>query len=163
MGLSGIPDISPYAAAQIKPYLAEVTEMIRARSAGLAPEDVAQVALQTVREVRSRLNEERRAPERFEVLSTDVSADHVDITTERSPQRAGVEYASVDLTRFYAAVDALSNMPPVTETVLRVLDDHSHDLANLAAALGWLAEFTQSWKTQDTRASGQLEHKPQAC
>jgi hypothetical protein len=129
-GLSGIPDISAYAAAQIKPYLAEVTAAIRARAAGLSPEGIARVAEQVVQEARS---------------------GHVAVRGHRrtpglSAQDAGVEAPrDIDISRLYDAVDTLAHMPAAASTLTVIPPGDAHRLEGLHDACHWLLDFARAW------------------
>jgi hypothetical protein len=118
--LSGIPDISAYAAAQIRPHLDEVTAAISARCRGLPPEGVARVASQVVQEVRARCISER---------------------TGRSALEAR---RRVDLCRLYDAVHTLTRMPEV-EMMLSIVPPGDDHLAGLDRACSWLTEFARAW------------------
>jgi hypothetical protein len=129
-GLSGIPDITPYAATQIKPHLAEVTEAIRARTAGLPPESVARVADQVVWEVRSRHISERKAAQ-------------------------GAPGGS-DVARLFEAVQILADMPDIPVTLKAILPSNAHHLERLDTATRWLDEFARAWRDGRQETTGTL-------
>jgi hypothetical protein len=116
-GLSGIPDISAYVAAQIKPHLAEVTEAIRARTAGLPPEGVARVADQVVQEARS---------------------GHGVVPSDRRT-------SELDISRLYEAVHTLAHMPAVASTLAVIPSADARRLHGLHDACRWLLEFARAW------------------
>jgi hypothetical protein len=142
-GLSGIPDISPYAAAQIKAHIAEITETLRARIAGLSPESIAKVADQIVREVRSRASAERRTPGPFGMPPA-VPVGPVDLATASRPQTAAPASHGVDLERLYEALRTLATMPSVTDILTLIPTGHVDHLASLAQAQRWLSEFARA-------------------
>jgi hypothetical protein len=132
-GLSGIPDISAYAAAQIRPHLDEVTQAIRARCAGLSRPEIARAAEQVVREIRSR---------------------HV---TERNDRRALEAQRGHDLlSRLYDAVHTLTQMPDVSETLRIIPPGHAHHLDGLYLASSWLTELARAWPSRQ-ETTGILE------
>jgi len=125
-GLSGIPDISPHAAAQIKPHLDEVVQAIRARCRGLPPEGIARVADQVVREVRARH-----------------SIDRTD--------RRALEACGIDLSRLYHAVHTLALMPEVGTLLPVIPPGDAHRLDGLDRACSWLTELARAWsRSQET-------------
>ena len=146
-GLSGIPDISAYAATQIKPHLAEVVEAIRVGSVGLTSQGIALVADQVVREVRLRHSAERggrRAVARSEVSSGDWRASHPEGANDRDAE-AGSQ-SGVDLLRLYEAVNILAGMPSVRSTLLLIPMCDAHHLDRLHEACRWLSEFARAWQ-----------------
>lgn len=125
-GLSGIPDISPYAAAQIKPHLDEVVQAIRARCRGLPPEGIARVADQVVREVRTR-------------------------SIERTDRRALEARCGVDLSRLYDAVHTLALIPDVGTLLGFIPPGDAHRLDGLDRACSRLTELARAWsRRQET-------------
>jgi len=54
LGLTGVPDVSPYAAAQVKPRLAEVVRAVERRRDGLSEDRVLALVRAAVDEVRGR-------------------------------------------------------------------------------------------------------------
>jgi hypothetical protein len=124
-GVSGIPDISPYAAAQIKPYLVEVTESIRARTSGAPPSTVAQVARQVVSEVRARLSARAGSTEASSVVSL------------RRPIPAPPTEIAV-----YDALYTLAHIPSVEDTLAPLTTEQRSRIAPLLArALQRLTEL----------------------
>ena len=67
-GVSGIPDITPFAAAQIKRHLPEVTEAIRSRMSGAPTSMVSKVAKEVVDEIRARVAVREGVGESLSVL-----------------------------------------------------------------------------------------------
>ncbi len=128
-GMSGIPDISAYAAGDVKRQLDEVIAAVRARIAGVPRENVPRVVSDVVNEIRGRLP----GP------TTDPPASVAPGCTDEAP-------AMTDLSRLYEAVDCLAHMPPVTATLTSVPPAQRHRLDRLACALRWLADFTDAWQ-----------------
>jgi hypothetical protein len=127
-GISGIPAVSAYAAEQIKPYLGEVIEVIRERTAAGTGEDGLEVVVRAVRERRSLIARERRQPASEEVEVRDAGAGRT------------------ELMRLRAAIENLASMPPVDEVVAKVVDREAERLARVDTALEWLAEFANEWR-----------------
>jgi hypothetical protein len=150
-GVSGIPDITPYAAAQIKPYLVEVVTAIRTRTAGLRPERVGEVASQVVREVRLRITTARH--ERRPALSIDrprstpwpAPADIPALSGAMLPNGVPRRLGDVDLAPLYDAVQTLAQMPSVGHTISLIPLDQHHRLSDLALAVRWLTGFAEQW------------------
>jgi hypothetical protein len=129
-GVSGNPDISAYAAVQIKPHLAEVTEAIRTRTAGLPPEGIARVVEQIVWEVRSRHSAQRRTDR----ASSDIALD-----------------------RLVDALNVLASMPDVC-AILKVLrTDSVQRLDPLPDALRWLTDLASALRDHGQETTGTLE------
>lgn len=119
-GISGFPDISAYAAEQIKPYLAEVIEAVRERTAGASEPEALEIVSQVVRERRTLIAQERRQAE----------------------QTAMAEQARrAELTRLSQAIDRLASMPPVGDVISEVDVVDASRLARIDDALHWLTEF----------------------
>ena len=150
-GVSGIPNISPYAASQIKPRLADVVATIRSRVAGVPPDRVRDVADEVVREVRSHVIDRRNtlrnaasAQRRGDVVSP--ASEHIlSVNGATRPNGAHHHVEDVDLTAFYDAVRTLARMPPVGHTISLIPPDHQRRLADLTCAARWLAEFAEQW------------------
>jgi hypothetical protein len=122
-GISGLPDVSAYAAEQIKPFLPEVIEAVRERTAGVSEEDGLRIVVEAVRERRSILAMERRA-------------------REAAPAKDEV----VELARLRTAIESLASMPPVGDVIARVAEEEKDRLARVDKALEWLAEFATEWR-----------------
>ncbi len=124
-GVSGILDISAYAATQIKPYLPEVTRNIRDRAAGQPRDRLIEMIGDVVRQQRARIGALRGAG-RARPL-TMVAAD------------------GGDLTQLYAAIQCLAAMPPAVDTAAQIPDGAGHMKA-AEPALQWLKEFVDEWR-----------------
>ncbi|HEY7202074.1 MAG TPA: hypothetical protein VIC57_17775 [Candidatus Dormibacteraeota bacterium] len=121
-GISGLPDVSAYAAEQIKPFLPEVIETVRERTAGVSEEDGLRIVVEAVRERRRLLATERRTRE-----------------------LAAARQAGVELVRLRTAIESLANMPPVGDVIEQV-DGQKDRLSRIDKALEWLAEFAIEWR-----------------
>lgn len=121
-GLSGL-DIHPYAAAQLKPRLNEIVEVVRARTAGLPEAEARDVVADVIKSERGLVGK-RPSPRPVVV-----------------PARA-----SVDLISLYEAVGSLARMPEPVDAADMVSDDGAVRLAELRAALAWLTDFTEEWE-----------------
>jgi hypothetical protein len=126
-GISGIPDISAYAAGQIKPYLPELIETVRERAAGLPEQLALVVVVQVVRERRMLIAQERRRVEAFPLA---------------------VEPYSVGLLRLQEAIARLTDMPPVDDVIARVDEREADRLVGLDQAVSWLTQFAEKWQTR---------------
>jgi hypothetical protein len=140
-GGSGIPDISAYAAGQIKPYLPEIVETVRAQIAGAASEDAVQIIADIIRERRARIAAQRRA------LELSDGSELSDVQDDDGSWAASAE-RTAELTRLYEAVDQLANMPPVDDAIARLSEDAALRLAGLDAALQWLTGFANELEAQ---------------
>jgi hypothetical protein len=129
--MSGIPDISAYAAGQIKPRLAEVTETLRARTEGLPQESLPHVIHEVIKQKRASLAERRT-----------VTSEHLQVS--RSALRSLVD-----------AIEHLAQMPPVPDTLEQISETEAYRLAKLDHALSWLATFSRAWAMRTTPADAQ--------
>jgi hypothetical protein len=140
-GGSGIPDISAYAAGQIKPYLPEIVETVRAQIAGATSEDAVQIIADIIRERRARIAAQRRA------LELTDGSELADVQDDEGSWAAS-DARTAELTRLYEAVDQLANMPPVDDAIARLSEDAALRLAGLDAALQWLTGFAHELEAQ---------------
>jgi hypothetical protein len=124
-GVSRILDISALAAEQLKPHLPKVTEVLRARVAGVPVERRAALINTAVREQRRAIIAQRR--ER--------------VAGGSAPSPNGGRF---DLARLMEAVRTLACMPPVDEVVARVPGPGPCWLREVMAADAWLSTFTRS-------------------
>jgi hypothetical protein len=125
-GISEIPDISAYAALQIKPHLREITQDIRDRTPGLSPERAIVVVAEVVEDLRARVRAERQPGSRR--------------SEERTVRQA-------DLTRLFGAIDCLAAMPPPTTTAAQIPDEAVARLVAIDLAVQWLARFAAEWRS----------------
>jgi len=128
-GLSGPLDIHPYAAAQLKPRLAEIVEVVRARTAGL-PE-----------------------PQARDVVAEVIRSERGLASRDRSPRPVVVPArASVELIPLYDAVGSLARMPDPVDAADMASDDGALRLVELRTALTWLTDFTEEWERRQRTA-----------
>jgi hypothetical protein len=165
-GLNGVPDISPFAAGQIKPYLMEVTEKVRARTADVPRHRVARVAARAVREERSRIAAWREcgltrsnghtamaahadaASYAPAPIATDVRrvAPIADRARFPDPPRVGVD--AVELERLYEAIIVLAHMPRVEDVIGSVPPLGHEFVTEVRRALRWLSELERQWELE---------------
>jgi hypothetical protein len=124
-GVSEVPDISAFAAAQLKPHLREVTDAVRAGTAGVPVERLAEVAAAVVRAHRVRIRARRDAP-----------AQH-HAGRSRDPRGAA-------LVRLSEALQVLAHMPPPAEVSEQLPVPEPRWCEEATAALEWLTSFTQA-------------------
>jgi hypothetical protein len=148
---SQLPDISPYAAGQIRPHLAEVTQMIRIRSANLAEEHVTEVVAEVIREVRTRVVVGQGAA-RTAVATNGHGHEAATELAEREPAPAPLSdgiaehrQRQVDPVRLSAAIQSLANMPPAREVAARIPEDEAYRLDRLKGARRRLGELASRW------------------
>ncbi len=124
-GVSGIPDISVFAAGQIKPHLGEVIAAVRIRTAGVPAERVPGVVAAVIRAQRSHVNARRAG---------------------RHSHRLVVAPAAVrpNVTGLTAALDLLARMPPVDETIAEIRRADPGWRGEVDVALQWLTAFARS-------------------
>lgn|SRR5215472_2420138 len=128
-GISGIPDISAYAAEEVKPYLPELIEAVRVRAAGLPEPEALVIVCQVVRERRSTIAQERMRQEQA---------------------RGQREAADQELVRLREAINRLASMPPVLQVLDKLESGEGDALAQIDQALGWLTEFAAGWRERHT-------------
>jgi hypothetical protein len=137
---SQIPDISPYAAGQIRPHLSEVTRMIRDRSANLPEEHVTEVVAEVIREVRTRV-----VVRQAEARPAEPPALPAPVPAKPSESPYGHTRRPVDPERLSAAIESLANMPPAQEVAARIPEEEAHRLAHLKNARRRLGELASRW------------------
>jgi hypothetical protein len=113
-GVSGVLNISAYAAQQVKPRLADIVRVVRERTAGRSEGEATQIAIEVIQAHRPGRGD--GSPEK----------DHEE---ER------------DLARLYEAIGSLASMPSAGDTAAMVPEDHGNRLARLDTALRWLNDF----------------------
>jgi hypothetical protein len=142
---SQLPDISPYAAGQIRPHLAEVTQMIRIRSANVPEDDVTEVVAEVIREVRTRVVVGQGAA-RAAVATNGHQTAVADPPSEPpSDGLAEQRQQHVDPLRLSAAIQSLANMPPAREVAARIPEDEAYRLDRLESARRRLGELASRW------------------
>jgi hypothetical protein len=133
--ISGIPDISAYAAGQIKPFLPEVIDSVRRETTGL-PETQAMVTI-------SRLVSERRTM--------------IALERQRAEQPAReAEAADGGLRRLHEALERLVAMPPVGDVIAGVDGRRGSLLVQIEQAQAWLAELTMELRRREPALAGRL-------
>lgn len=121
----GTPEVSAYAAEQIKPYLDEVIEVVRRRTIGATEKDALEIVAAAVREQQGMIARDGRRGEGG---------------VQKAARVAMVEADALE--RLRVAIESLARMPPVDEVVARFKPNHEPDgLATMERAVGWLNEF----------------------
>lgn len=130
-GISTFPEISAYAAEQIKPRMAEVIEAVRARTAGQAEAE----ALVTVQQV---VTEHRR------------------LAPRARPRRATREPRArrPEMTGVRQVIERLASLPPPGVVAATLAADDAGRLARVDEALAWLAEFAEECHKRQSDAPG---------
>jgi hypothetical protein len=121
-GLSEIPDISAYAAVQIKPYLAEVTTSIRERARKQPGARLVEIIGDVVRQQRARIRELQEA--------------------RRQHASAALSISRPELDHLYTAIQCLAQMPDAVDIVAQIPDEASQ-LSVVEPALQWLSDFVE--------------------
>lgn len=132
-GVSGIPDISPYATSQIKPHLPELIHEIRIQAAGRPEGEARNLVSELVGNLRASLSrsEAPLSPSKARMEQSVVTADKA--------------AATFDMEHFLDAVEYLASMPSV-RTVMRSMPQIEADrLVGLPSAARWLTDFAAHW------------------
>jgi hypothetical protein len=148
-GMSGIPDISAYAALQVKAHLSSLTHSVAERTASVPQSGMGRVVSQIVHELRARIARERASAAMHLDSTPDGRARNE--TGSPQPPPAGVvliEPPNAQLNCLLTAIDLLAHMPPVVEMIAAVASQGPQRFSQLEGALQWLREFTGMWKTQ---------------
>lgn len=120
-GLADPPEISPYAARQVKPHLDALVAVVRDRTAAAPPELREEIVRRAVDEHRARLQAAPCAP---------------------APCAAGpCALDAASLTGVQDAIDRLASLPPAAELVDRLRDGGIDGWANAVAARRWLDDL----------------------
>jgi hypothetical protein len=128
--VSAIPDVSAYTALQLKPYLYEVTETIRARVG-----DGDQV---DPRAVISEVIEQKRA-----------------VAGPRGRHRRERQAAADDgmpTERLVEVIEYLATMPPVTEALAAIDETRTLEPVQLRRALAWLSDLVKAFPGEASNA-----------
>jgi hypothetical protein len=146
-GMPGTPDISPYAARQIKAHLDDVITVVRHRTADARPEALEEIVKRSVDDERARIQREL-VPEPVQEART------------TSPHRLRVltPLAGESLSYIREAIDCLSMLPPAAELVEQLDAQQICDLSNVVKARRWLEDLArcldQRWPLVSTASSG---------
>jgi hypothetical protein len=124
-GMSEVPDISAYAAVQIKPYLGEVTRSIRDHARRRPGEHVREIIGEVVRQQRARIRSLRDARRGLPIASPSLSV--------RGP----------DLGHLCTAIECLAAMPDAADTAAQIPTETAHRLSLAEPAHRWLGEFLE--------------------
>jgi hypothetical protein len=127
--LCAVPDISAYAAAQVKRHLPEVIEAIQRRLEERSGESAQRLVGEVIDEKRTNLGEgdrRRRAGIRSLARPRDAAVVALD--------PAGVDW-------LFDVIDLLSKMPPVSETLARIGERPSRQPPSVERAAAWLSEL----------------------
>lgn len=127
-GMSEIPDISAYAAGQIKPYLGEVTQSIRERTGRHPGEHVRDIIGEVVRQQRARIRALRDARRGRHLASPGLSVRYPDVG------------------HLCSAIECLATMPDPADTAARIPTEHARRLSLAEPALRWLGEFVEEFR-----------------
>jgi hypothetical protein len=132
-GMSEVPDISAFAAQQIKPHMAGVLRTISERVPALPRERMTEAVAEIVREARATRRAAGAAPRPAspvcEVLAPAFGAD-------RAP----------DLHRLFRAIESLGKLPSPPEMVTIIGERHGNRLDDIERALHWLTELVRCWR-----------------
>ncbi len=156
--LAEMPDISAYAALQIKPSLRELLDEVRVRCADVDAQQRASVVAKVVKEFRVQLPR-RRVVGRVNsgnTLTRAVSTPAREGTSLRltgSPTGA-TEGWPVDPSILHSAIELLARMPPASDVVARIGASHLPALPDVEAALEWLDGFATACRRRGAVGPG---------
>ncbi len=132
-----LPPISPYAASQIKPVLAEVLNEIRDRTAAAPRDSIAKIVANVVQATRSAVaSRPSSAPAKLALVTADDAVED------------GHGATSVNSRHFVEVIDYLATRPPASVFVEGLVDVYV-DQARLRRAISWLTTVA------DTHAASQ--------
>jgi len=114
VGMSAIPDISPYAARQVKSHLDELLATVRRRVQGASPDSLPRIVADAVRQQRASASDLKVMP--------------------AAPSRGR------ELVALLAATEALASAVPARELVAGLTADQARALARCQRSLQWLGE-----------------------
>jgi hypothetical protein len=138
-GLSGLPDISPFAAQQIKPHLNRLSDEIRSRSVGLTELQAHQLVIEVIQEQR-----------------TARQKAHGEVTedgTSRHPLLRVSPPSALDVDDLLSAIERLASLPAPAIVAALIPDDQANRLTDVQAAARWLCEFVDAWSDTNIRRS----------
>jgi hypothetical protein len=127
VGGASIPNLSAYAARQIKPYLQEVVHEIRERVAA-AP-------------ARTRYNEI--------VNQVVAGARSIAVSSTRNSLSAGAsrrretDISNIERDKLFAALGYIANLPPPSGDLISALKREPRELQTLRTAIGWLLSLAK--------------------
>jgi hypothetical protein len=129
-GTSGTPEISAYCATQVKPYLPEMIDEVRVRTAGTSEDEALAIVLKVVRERRQLIDRER--------------SDRPGAAATRGEDDSSA--GRVQLLQLRQVIGQLARMPPVDAVIASLEGGDAGDLESMDRALDWLEEFAAAWK-----------------
>ncbi len=142
-GIAEIPDISGYAAGQIKRDLPEIKERIRAQTAGVSGEAAMQQALDVVELYRTQ-TKARVGADRVVAASsggTVVAAPGVSEVVA-APAAGGTLHHGLDPgCSLHEVMVWLADLPPAPVVVSRIPDLSAYDTVDVRQIVRWLGEF----------------------
>jgi hypothetical protein len=150
IGVSRILDISPHAAEQLKPHLADVVEAVRMHAAGAPESCLPSIAGRVIQEERGRIA--RGDPPRSAARTHGAAAAATDAPSTQDVGR-GAAVPVLDARaprlrgRLADALTTLLQMPPVDQTLCQLQEATLLPVADLRVALLWLEQFVREWSS----------------
>jgi hypothetical protein len=131
-GMTGTPDISPYAARQIKAHLDDVVTIVRDRAADARPEALEEIVRRSVDETRAR-------------IQRDLGPEPAPEAMPAQPHRLTVlaPLADDSLSYIREAIDRLASLPAAADLVEQLDTEQLYDWSNVAKARRWLDDLTR--------------------
>jgi hypothetical protein len=139
-GTTQIPNISPYAAGQIRAHMGEITMEIRSRTADAPREHAVEVVMEIINEVRTRVTARLESSAPPAGPATIVGLPIGGQPSERD-LASSTGRAHLDLARLRATIRRLANMPSTEKVVAQIPEGELPPLATLSKARSWLVEF----------------------
>lgn len=127
-GMSGIPDISPFAAAQVKPHLDELKIQIAKRVVGRTEHEARELVASLISEMRG-------------VPSMDERQDDARPSSPAKPAQRFNGAIGVDLDAVLTAIELLASMPPATAFLEGASSGDLARLKCLPSAVSWLMDL----------------------
>ncbi len=126
-GSASIPDLSAYAARQIKPYLQQVVNEIRDRVAAAGSRrEYKEIVNQVVARARS---------------MAALSAQHAPAVA--ATRRREADNCSVECGKIFVALDFLADLPPPSDEFLAAIRKEPQELLSLRSAATWLLNLAR--------------------
>jgi hypothetical protein len=138
-GVSEVPDVSTYRAGQIRRHLTEFLSSVRARCAGVPPDQMMPILVNLMDELRDRLVAGR--PKRSVRRQSDRKSDssRTDALLQLGSSREHED--DPDALRLGAVIRTLATMPPAVEVAAQISDGDFDQLARLQSARARLCEI----------------------
>jgi hypothetical protein len=145
-GAATIPDLSAFAARQIKPYLHEVISEIRDRIKTDAPDDISNRIINEVVARKRALSRTKSDAPVWQGPLDQPSPGTTDLQQASHRSRAAI--SAIDHRKLFAAVDYLAGLPLPSDDLVEAAGIEPDPIGSLRRAIGWLMSLVGRLEAQ---------------